>query len=283
MYYRRGREEVATAAAAALAAAAAAVALAAAAAASAATNAGSAVAVHKPQAVAMVLKVLEGEDCDENEGVDGEGAASGAIGALRWLVAEETRTEGNVPGYIRNVEARRTPPNVEARFPAPPEVEARFPTPPTSPNVGAALGASRPATPSPATPVQRAASPVASPATPVHRVGWDSPRPTSPHRALKAPSHPRPSDAVLASHKLMVRGGFIRQLDNTAGLYMMLPLGLRVLDKIEAVVDVAMRRAGGNKLAMPILLPAALWTQGKLSTRSARRQVGWRLQGVCFG
>eukprot|EP00946_MAST-07B_sp_MAST-7B-sp1_P002335 g2335.t1 len=68
-----------------------------------------------------------------------------------------------------------------------------------------------------------------------------------------------PSDAVLASHKLMVRGGFIRQLDNTAGLYMMLPLGLRVLDKIEAVVDVAMRRAGGNKLAMPILLPAALW------------------------
>ena len=157
-----------------------------------------AVAVHKPQAVAMVLKVLEGEDCDENEGVDGEGAASGAIGALRWLVAEETRTEGNVPGYIRNVEARRTPPNVEARFPAPPEVEARFPTPPTSPNVGAALGASRPATPCPATPVQRAASPVASPATPVHRVGWDSPRPTSPHRALKAPSHPRPSDAVLA-------------------------------------------------------------------------------------
>ena len=157
-----------------------------------------AVAVHKPQAVAMVLKVLEGEDCDETEGIDGEGAASGAIGALRWLVAEETRTEGNVPGYIRNVEARRTPPNVEARFPAPPEVEARFPTPPTSPNVGAALGASRPATPCPATPVQRAASPVASPATPVHRVGWDSPRPTSPHRALKAPSHPRPSDAVLA-------------------------------------------------------------------------------------
>lgn len=68
-----------------------------------------------------------------------------------------------------------------------------------------------------------------------------------------------PSDAALASHKLMVRAGLIRQLDHTAGLYMMLPLGLRVLDKIEAVVDTAMRRAGGNKLAMPILLPAALW------------------------
>ena len=67
-----------------------------------------------------------------------------------------------------------------------------------------------------------------------------------------------PSDAALASHKLMVRAGLIRQLDHTAGLYMMLPLGLRVLDKIEAVVDTAMRRAGGNKLAMPILLPAAL-------------------------
>jgi prolyl-tRNA synthetase len=57
----------------------------------------------------------------------------------------------------------------------------------------------------------------------------------------------------------MVRAGLIRQLDHTAGLYMMLPLGLRVLDKVEAVVDAAMRRAGGNKLAMPILLPAALW------------------------
>lgn len=135
-----------------------------------------AVAVHKPQAVAMVLKVLEGEDGDENEGIDGEGAASGAIGALRWLVAEETRTEGNVPGYIRNV-------------------EARFPTPPASPAVGAALGAARAASPSPATPVQHRAP---SPATPVHRVGWDSPHPTSPHPALKTSSHPRPSDAVLA-------------------------------------------------------------------------------------
>lgn len=135
-----------------------------------------AVAVHKPQAVAMVLKVLEGDDGDENEGIDGEGAASGAIGALRWLVAEETRTEGNVPGYIRSV-------------------EARFPTPPASPAVGAALGAARAASPSPATPVQHRAP---SPATPVHRVGWDSPHPTSPPPALKAPSHPRPSDAVLA-------------------------------------------------------------------------------------
>merc|ERR1719272_2507022 len=63
-----------------------------------------AVAVHKPQAVAMVLKVLEGEDWAELDDIDGEdGASSGAIGALRWLVAEESRTEGSVPGYIRNV------------------------------------------------------------------------------------------------------------------------------------------------------------------------------------
>ena len=123
-----------------------------------------AVAVHKPQAVAMVLKVLEGEDWAELDDIDGEdGASSGAIGALRWLVAEESRTEGSVPGYIRNV-------------------EARFPTPPASPAISAPRGAS------------------ASPATPVHRAGWDqsSPRQSSPHPASPAPSHTRPSDAVLA-------------------------------------------------------------------------------------
>ena len=125
-----------------------------------------AVAVHKPQAVATVLKVLEGEDWAELDDIDGAPTSpSGAISALRWLVAEESRTEGSVPGYIRNV-------------------EARFPTPPASPAMPA-IGA-------------RGAS--ASPATPVHRAGWDqsSPYERRPHPASTAPSHPRPSDAVLA-------------------------------------------------------------------------------------
>ena len=68
-----------------------------------------------------------------------------------------------------------------------------------------------------------------------------------------------PAEATIASHQLLLRGGFIKQLDSTAGLYMTLPIGLRVLDKIERIVDLAMSKCGGNKLAMPLLLPSSLW------------------------
>ena len=68
-----------------------------------------------------------------------------------------------------------------------------------------------------------------------------------------------PADATVPSHRLLLRAGFIRQMDHTAGLYMTLPMGLRVLDKIERLVDMAMARCGGNKLAMPLLLPSSLW------------------------
>jgi len=68
-----------------------------------------------------------------------------------------------------------------------------------------------------------------------------------------------PAEATVPSHRLLLRAGFIRQMDQTAGLYMTLPLGLRVLDKIERLVDLAMAKCGGNKLAMPLLLPSSLW------------------------
>jgi prolyl-tRNA synthetase len=68
-----------------------------------------------------------------------------------------------------------------------------------------------------------------------------------------------PSEATIPSHQLLLRGGFIRSMNSTSGLYMTLPMGLRVLDKIERLVDLAMSRCGGNKLSMPLLLPSSLW------------------------
>jgi prolyl-tRNA synthetase len=68
-----------------------------------------------------------------------------------------------------------------------------------------------------------------------------------------------PSDAELASHKLMVRAGLISKL--SSGIYTFLPLGLRVLRKVEAIVREEMNRAGAEELLMPILSPAELWSQ----------------------
>ncbi|MFO0552481.1 MAG: proline--tRNA ligase [Polyangiaceae bacterium] len=63
-----------------------------------------------------------------------------------------------------------------------------------------------------------------------------------------------PADATNASHKLLLRGGFVRQVG--AGIYNFLPLGLRVLRKIENVVRQEMDRAGAQEVLMPALLPA---------------------------
>ena len=68
-----------------------------------------------------------------------------------------------------------------------------------------------------------------------------------------------PADATIPSHKLLLRAGYIRQMDHTAGLYMTLPMGLRVLNKIERLVDMAMAQCNGNKLVMPLVLPSKLW------------------------
>jgi prolyl-tRNA synthetase len=66
-----------------------------------------------------------------------------------------------------------------------------------------------------------------------------------------------PADADIASHRLLLRGGFIRQV--MAGVYTILPMGLRTMRKIEAVVRDEMDAAGAQEIRMPIVLPAAPW------------------------
>jgi len=68
-----------------------------------------------------------------------------------------------------------------------------------------------------------------------------------------------PAEAELASHKLMLRAGLIRQLGS--GLYTWMPLGLRVLRRVEAVVREEMNRAGAVELLMPAVQPAELWQE----------------------
>ncbi len=68
-----------------------------------------------------------------------------------------------------------------------------------------------------------------------------------------------PSEAEIASHQLMLRAGMIRKL--AAGLYTWLPLGLRVLRKVEAIVREEMDRAGALELFMPAVQPAELWQE----------------------
>ena len=66
-----------------------------------------------------------------------------------------------------------------------------------------------------------------------------------------------PSDAVIASHQLMLRAGMIRKL--ASGLYTWLPTGLRVLRKVENIVREEMERAGVVEVLMPVVQPADLW------------------------
>jgi len=68
-----------------------------------------------------------------------------------------------------------------------------------------------------------------------------------------------PSDAEVISHKLMIRAGMIRKL--SAGLYNWLPMGLRVIRKVEAIVRDEMNRAGAQELLMPTIQPAELWQE----------------------
>lgn len=68
-----------------------------------------------------------------------------------------------------------------------------------------------------------------------------------------------PADAVVVSHKLMLRAGMIRKL--AAGLYTWMPLGLRTLRKVEAIVRQEMDRAGAQEVLMPAVQPAELWEE----------------------
>src|SRR5512139_919480 len=68
-----------------------------------------------------------------------------------------------------------------------------------------------------------------------------------------------PADAEAVSHKLMIRAGLVRQL--AAGIYVYLPLGQRVMDKITAIIREEMNGIGGQEITMPVILPAEIWQQ----------------------
>ncbi|MBA4371819.1 MAG: proline--tRNA ligase [Thermodesulfovibrio sp.] len=68
-----------------------------------------------------------------------------------------------------------------------------------------------------------------------------------------------PADAEAISHILMLRAGYVRQL--AAGLYIFLPLGWRVLNKIDAILKEEMESIGAQEISMPILHPAEIWQQ----------------------
>ncbi|HQX59490.1 MAG: proline--tRNA ligase [Rhodoferax sp.] len=68
-----------------------------------------------------------------------------------------------------------------------------------------------------------------------------------------------PADAEVASHKLMMRSGMIKKLG--AGIYSYMPMGLRVIRKVEAIVREEMNRAGAVELSMPVVQPAEFWQE----------------------
>ena len=68
-----------------------------------------------------------------------------------------------------------------------------------------------------------------------------------------------PADAEVASHRLMMRAGMIKKLG--AGIYTYMPMGLRVIHKVEAIVREEMNRAGAVELSMPVVQPAEFWQE----------------------
>ena len=70
-----------------------------------------------------------------------------------------------------------------------------------------------------------------------------------------------PADAEIVSHKLMLRAGMIRQL--AAGIYTWLPLGFRVLKKVETIIREEMNSVGAQEILMPAVQPAELWRESK--------------------
>ncbi len=68
-----------------------------------------------------------------------------------------------------------------------------------------------------------------------------------------------PADAEVASHQLMMRAGMIKRL--SAGIYSYMPMGLRIIRKVEAIIREEMDRAGAVELLMPVVQPAELWQE----------------------
>lgn len=78
-------------------------------------------------------------------------------------------------------------------------------------------------------------------------------------RFLIATQKETPADAEVISHQLMLRAGLIRKL--ASGLYSWMPMGLRVLRKVEAIVREEMDQSGAQELSMPVVQPAELWEE----------------------
>ena len=76
-----------------------------------------------------------------------------------------------------------------------------------------------------------------------------------------ATSKETPKDAEIISHQLMLRAGMIKKL--ASGLYTWLPLGLKVLRRVETIVREEMNRSGGLEVLMPAVQPAELWQESK--------------------
>ncbi|MCB1139738.1 MAG: proline--tRNA ligase, partial [Leptospiraceae bacterium] len=93
-----------------------------------------------------------------------------------------------------------------------------------------------------------------------------------------------PQDAQVSSHRLMMRAGLVRKVG--AGLYHLLPAGLRVIRKIEAIVREEMNRTGALEFQLPVLIPSELWetsgrwdTMGKEMFRIQDRHEVWNVLG----
>src|SRR4051812_34933226 len=78
-------------------------------------------------------------------------------------------------------------------------------------------------------------------------------------RFLVATLKEAPADAEVVSHQLMVRAGMIKRL--SAGIYSYMPMGLRVIRKVEAIIREEMNAAGAIELLMPVVQPAELWQE----------------------
>ena len=68
-----------------------------------------------------------------------------------------------------------------------------------------------------------------------------------------------PKDARTISHKFLIRGGYARPV--SAGIYSLLPLGKRIVAKIEEIIREEMNRVDGQEVLMPVVLPADLWQE----------------------
>ena len=82
-----------------------------------------------------------------------------------------------------------------------------------------------------------------------------------------------PKDATLASHKLLYQAGFIRE--STAGRYYLLPLGIRVQDKLRKIVKEEMDGAGAQEIITPTLHPKSLWEETNRTS-----SVGFELMSI---